>query len=70
MKSHKYCPSCQSFSIERIHRGFVKKMMKSPLLYRCRGCEANFTSKDMSNNELKELSDFLPPKTKDQQKPH
>ena len=57
MESRKYCPSCNCFQINRVHRGFLKKVvLNSPPIYECQDCEAKFTSKDLEKNELKDWS--------------
>lgn len=60
MMSQRYCKSCGSFAIERIHRGFFKKrILKSPTLYKCKNCEQTLISNDFDGNETKKVPLFI-----------
>ena len=59
MESRKYCPSCNCFQINRIHRGFLKKVvLNAPPIYQCQDCDDKFPSKDMEKNELRGFTEM------------
>jgi|GEM_PF-1857057 len=51
------CPHCGTSLIQRIHRGFIRKiLLKSPPLYKCRECRKSFNLKQVDQAEaLREL---------------
>lgn len=42
-----YCPRCEGYNINRIHRGLVRKLIFNvKKRYKCEDCHCVFTNKD------------------------
>lgn len=54
MRSRRYCPSCGSFSIQRVHRSFLQKyVLRISESYQCDICDFGFTENHIYINELR-----------------
>jgi hypothetical protein len=60
MVTQRYCKVCGSFEIERVHRGFLKKViLKKPALFKCKNCEEALFRNDFRENEVRKVPMFI-----------
>ena len=60
LTSRQYCHKCGSFDLKRIHRGFIKKkILQSPMEFKCHECGEVTDEKKVSHQELKQVPLFI-----------